>query len=482
MSAFGQTSTNGEWWCESPRSGREVPDSRSSDMLTSLQVCQDIANTNDVNYTLKYIETVTKTVSVDVDVDLKLEYDIQPGGSTPPTEPPPTEPPPTEPPPTEPPPTDPNLPPFTFNIEGAAKDVLGAHDPVCTSPTVYHVTSLSNDRDQPGTLMNAVREDCRYIVFDVAGEIDMTNTDPNFNENGGPNTWLIIRKYLTIDGRTAPDPGITLTNVTRISIECRGPRDTHCNSTITERGRDIIVSNIRTVGRDGPNANPNLCINHSHWLIDGSEAWVGNIALDHLTMVNTCQGSNIYNRVRNVTVQHSLSYGGVLGGHISGQWTCCREDITLYKNVLQHSERQYRLRYQNNRIDIVGNTIHGWGFYECGGSGANFATSSEPSSGNFEFNRYIFRPVGACPVEQDAMRNDYAGMGMDLPGPWYFANNIWPAGEEQGDNAGTVSTRVPTSSITREYASRQDILNAGVKYPTSQESNLLQEIVNAAGL
>lgn len=61
---------------------------------------------------------------------------------------------------------------------------------------VVHVTTLADNR--PGTLRDAISAPGRRVVFDVAGEIVLRND-------------LLIRvPYLTIDGATAPAPGITL--------------------------------------------------------------------------------------------------------------------------------------------------------------------------------------------------------------------------------------------------------------------------------
>ena len=60
--------------------------------------------------------------------------------------------------------------------------------------TEYRVTSLTGSSGI-GTLRDAVSEDCRIIKFDVAGNIDIGNLQ-------------ISNSYLTIDGFSAPAPGI----------------------------------------------------------------------------------------------------------------------------------------------------------------------------------------------------------------------------------------------------------------------------------
>ena len=65
-----------------------------------------------------------------------------------------------------------------------------------TGYTTYRVTSLADSG--PGTLRDAVSQGNRYIVFDVGGTIRL----------GGDLN--VFSSYLTIDGSSAPAPGITI--------------------------------------------------------------------------------------------------------------------------------------------------------------------------------------------------------------------------------------------------------------------------------
>lgn len=89
---------------------------------------------------------------------------------------------------------------------------------------VFHVTTLEDNGDDlnpvPGSLRAAVAGGNRYIVFDVAGTIVLKT-----------HLW-VPADHLTIDGLSAPEPGITLT---RYGIILRGNRGAH----------DIIVSGLR---------------------------------------------------------------------------------------------------------------------------------------------------------------------------------------------------------------------------------------------
>jgi hypothetical protein len=231
----------------------------------------------------------------------------------------------------------------------------------------------------------------------------MTNALPDNTQgdSGGPNTWRIVNDFLTIDGRTAPAPGITLTNVDRISIEYRGPR------VPVQEVHDIIVSNIRTISPYPPGADPNPLVTHAHWILDGTEGRVWNIGLENLTMINTGQGSiNIYGAVSDVTVQRFFSDGGMLGHHISAAGYT-RERLSLYKNVYaHHNERQFRVRYDSRLIDFVGNVIYGWGWYEGGAHGLNPDIGAGFSSANIENNIYHFVEAAPFGRADDALVNN----------------------------------------------------------------------------
>jgi hypothetical protein len=94
---------------------------------------------------------------------------------------------------------------------------------------VYRVTSLADTLPPgPGTLRDAVSRPHRRIVFDVAGEIRLVD-------------YLFIRQpYLTIDGLSAPAPGITLRDfgvVIRGIRDVRDPSDAHEPATAPSTSR-----------------------------------------------------------------------------------------------------------------------------------------------------------------------------------------------------------------------------------------------------
>ena len=123
--------------------------------------------------------------------------------------------------------TGPTLRLFTLNVfrSGVALDQgFGATTRGGAQGAVVRVTTLADNGDDerpiPGSLREALAGSHRYVVFAVSGEIALA-------------THLFVRgSYVTIDGLTAPPPGITLKNY---GLILRGKRGAH----------DVVVRGLR---------------------------------------------------------------------------------------------------------------------------------------------------------------------------------------------------------------------------------------------
>jgi parallel beta-helix repeat protein len=317
-----------------------------------------------------------------------------------------------------------------------------------TGMDTYRVTSLSGDSGT-GTLRDAVSEDCRHIVFDVAGNIPIGDLQ-------------ISNSYLTIDGSSAPAPGITLTNVGRLVLEARGDVPVH----------DIIINNIRAYGEGGSVETNDL------WELDGSSgAPIHSIVLDHLTMIGSGDGNvDIFGDVHDITLSNSLILDSIQGQHFS-QADGLRERLTIFGNVYARlNERQPRIRYNTRQVDFVGNVIYGWGWFEGGAAGMHIDVGGGTPSANVEANTYLYVP-GLNGSADDALKIDSMG------GSWFFEGNTWPDGESQGDSAGN-SNRISMIRNGIDYRAprqRADVLKAGTHHPTADELQLLTTIENEVG-
>ena len=151
--------------------------------------------------------------------------------------------------------------PNAFAYQGFGSETKGG-----SSGAVYHVTNLGDSG--AGSLRNAVSAGNRKVVFDVAGDIYLND----FLYVNGP--------FITIDGSTAPSPGITLHNK---GLVIRGTKGAH----------DVIVNNIRV-----RNAS-----------IDGIQIAYGayNVVIDHVSASGSADGNlDITDNSFNVTVSWSI--------------------------------------------------------------------------------------------------------------------------------------------------------------------------------
>ncbi len=341
----------------------------------------------------------------------------------------------------------------TAEYVGFGSITQGANDCPSGSPQSYHVTNLNDSG--AGSFRDATSSGCRYIVFDVGGSIDLTST------------LRISESYITIDGSTAPSPGITL-NVPgqRLVLEAKSRIAVH----------DIIINNIRAVG-DGIKIETK-----DIWELDGSSgAPIYNIILDHLTMTASGDGSvDMYGDVYNVTLSNSLLTDNLLSQHYSESSTA-RDGITVYRNVYaRNNERQPKIRYQTTRVDFVNNVIYGWGWIEGGAAGLTLQIggSQYSPSGNIENNIHHYVP-GLHGSENDGLKIDGT-----LYGDWYFSGNEWPAAETDAvSTSGPVAipaefkvSRMPASALADSV-----VPCVGTHFPTAAETDLLRTISQAIG-
>ncbi len=329
----------------------------------------------------------------------------------------------------------------------------GADDCPSGAPEVYRVTNLNNSGS--GSFRDAVSQECRHVVFDVGGEIDVTSTI------------RISDSYITIDGSTAPSPGITL-NVPgeRLVLEAQSRVAVH----------DVIVTHIRAVGNGRQSETKDL------WELDGSSgAPIYNIILDHLTMADSSDGSvDMYGEVYNVTLSNSLLTGNLLSQHYSESSTS-RDAITVYRNVYAHNnERQPKIRYTTTRVDYVNNVVYGWGWIEGGATGLYIRTggSQYTPSGNIENNIYHY-VSGLNGSENDALKIE-----GNLDGDWYFNGNRWPAGETDAVSTSgqiTIPAQYKVTRLPVSVLGDQVVPCAGTHFPTAEELQLLNTISEAVG-
>ena len=195
-----------------------------------------------------------------------------------------------------------------------------------------HVTNLNHSG--AGSLLScATRTTPRIVVFDVGGTIVLGDTI------------RINSPFLTIDGTTAPAPGITIR-----------PSDTDPgadSALIVENTHDVILRGLRIVGYNTGGDADLVALDGT----DGTEVY--NVVLDHLTLSNADDGAaDMTGNVHDVTMSWCLLYESSLTSLIKYD---VRQRISLHHNVYVHNvERNPQVKGDMRTLDFRNNIVYDW--------------------------------------------------------------------------------------------------------------------------
>ncbi len=199
--------------------------------------------------------------------------------------------------------------------------------------TTCHVTTLA--ASGAGSLFDCVvnRDGPRIVVFDVAGTVvpeDVLRIDS---------------PYITIDGTTAPAPGITI----RPAGQDPGAR----SALVVENTHDVIFRGLRLVGF-ATGGDGDLVA------LDGTEGGeVYNVVVDHLTLSQADDGAlDMTGNVHDVTVAWTLLYGNVLTSLLKYD---TRQRVSLHHNVYaDNGERNPQVKGEMRTLDFRNNIVYDW--------------------------------------------------------------------------------------------------------------------------
>jgi pectate lyase len=365
----------------------------------------------------------------------------------------------------------------TAAFEGYGSATLGGQ-----GGDTYHVTTLADGG--PGSLRNGVfgRTGPRTVVFDVGGTITITNQ------------FVLNSPYLTIDGSTAPAPGITITKVADSNqFEIAG---TH----------DIILRQLRFQGlylRGGALGNNNATFIG----IDGDsnpDHYAHNIVVDHVTILNaTDAGMDIWGEVSDVTVSWCFIANCFHPSTVSYYPAPFqkRRRISMHHNVwARNGERNPQLRADVADFDYVNNIIYDWGYWTGYGYGVRIKNDpGEPQVAANIVNNYFKAAANGDPTAgliYGQIDGPDATDGGPLPpvtqgtvitnsamGPLWVAGNVFPVGNMDVYSTIAAPHPVPTNGQVTTYNAYElkdrVIPTVGMKYRTAEEQALLSETASA---
>lgn len=348
-----------------------------------------------------------------------------------------------------------------------------------TGGDVYHVTSLADNG--PGTLRDGVtnRPGPRMIVFDVAGTIVLQSD-------------LVVNlPYLTIDGASAPPPGITIRQTTIF------------DNFIIAGTHDIIINHLRFWGlyvAGGPESNDAATFG-----IDGDSGpdhVAQRIILDHISARGATDGGpDIWGEVRDLTISWSFIFYNRHPTTISHDADQIRQRISMHHNVYaKNGERNPQIRADVRSLDYVNNIVYDWGFFGGWGYGIRIRNDAgEPKvNGNFVNNALIPRgmmPEWALvygtdpgPDSTDGGPNGSPPQGTVITtsgmGSLWVSGNILPSGNRDQYSTVAAPLPVPSSAQVTTWAATElgvrVLPTVGMKYRTAEEQAIVDEIQAAA--
>lgn len=336
-----------------------------------------------------------------------------------------------------------------------------------------HVTHTGNDG--PGSLRACIADRSiaggavlpRVVVFDVAGTIVLESQ-------------ISLRTpYLTVDGSTAPPPGITIlkenpATTNALVVSTGGADDTH----------DIIVRHLRLDGEwNGLNDHNQ---NSGNIGIDGEDhpAGVHHVVFDHLTVLRSSDsGADMWGEVKDVTVSWCLfaeSLHPMTLSHSGATQT--RQRLSLHHNVFAHNhERNPQVRGRVIELDFVNNVVFEWQRFD-GGYGMRLRERDGVYPEQVNVLNNFFASAGrpsAAIIYGDAPGSSDDGPSGMYPGAIYLEGNRLPP--ENVDDYSTASAfEVPADARVTTWATSEldtEMLpNVGMLYPTAEETALLTEI------
>lgn len=210
-----------------------------------------------------------------------------------------------------------------------AYEGFGAATPGGSGGDIVRVTNLNDSG--PGSFREAVSQGNRTVVFDVGGEIVLSSAV------------RVTGAFITVDGDSAPSPGITLRGA---GLSLHGTKGAH----------DIIVQGIRIRNANATASTDGITIAFGAY----------NIVVDHVSICCSADGNlDITFDSHDVTVSWSILAGN--GKNMLIKYDPSR--VTLHHNIFTESTTRnpqvrvddFGTQATDTTVDMRNNIVWDWG-------------------------------------------------------------------------------------------------------------------------
>ena len=314
-----------------------------------------------------------------------------------------------------------------------AYEGFGATTPGGSGGEVVHVTNL--DDSGPGSLRDALSEGNRTVVFDVGGEILLSSAI------------RVTGAFITIDGFSAPSPGITLRGA---GLSLFGTNGAH----------DIIIQGIRIRDASALSSTDGITIAYGAY----------NIVVDHVSIAGSIDGNiDITFDSHDVTVSWSILAGS--GKNMLIKYNPSR--VTLHHNIFtENLTRSPEVRIDqagtpatDTTLDMRNNLIwdwdNGYGTFVWYGPQVNIVNNVYSSPGSLATDREEALIVCKAGSKQSACQDPLSYAQAYLDGN--FSADGLGVKINSGGNASTPFPAPPVDAEDACSAANKVLADAGVR-------------------
>jgi hypothetical protein len=374
--------------------------------------------------------------------------------------------------PTPPSPTPPSPTPSTA-YEGFGRVTRGGE-----GQPVYRVTNLNDSG--PGSLRDALSRGNRYVVFDVGGTINLTSHE-FLGDWYYAGLW-VKGPYVTIDGTTAPAPGITITSSTLPNVGNSGVEGLAIDHHITG-AHDVVVKGIRFRNITSPSAT---CLGIASY----------NVVVDHVSTYMCGKNSiDIYgdsvNLVHDITVQWSIIGPNNPSHNIALDINRNEWNISLHHNLIIDLTGRMPKISRDQRptsattVDMRNNVVWDWNGSRATtileGANVNVINNlyyTPPGTGGIEWGLQVCtgEAEGTCPAGLQYAASAFTDGNVSLNTGSSPEGGSWSDFYDRRGNRSTPFSAAFVTTTDACTAARAVVAVAGVRPLDTVDQNLVRQV------